>query len=303
MDPLPPSPPPLASPDQAHWSVAACFRDGQTARAFVHHDYSLGEHTHDFVELNLVLSGRGWHFLHGTSFVLDPGQAFVIPPGVPHAYRSEDHLDVYHLLLHPRFFTEHRVRLHALPGFCLMFSVEPFLRAEAGLRHALRLDETRRQTLTTLLDQIHAENQAVATGQDLMEDALALAAVVLLSRWSGASHHLDHVEGDDWQRLQRALEHLHRSLEKPLALAELAAASGLGERAFSRLFTRATGSTPKAYLSFHRVQVASRLLADPDLSITEIGQRVGFYDTPHFCRTFARLMGLPPARYRRRYTS
>lgn len=296
--PLPPPKPPI---DQTHWSVQQCFSQGGRIRAFVHKDYTLGEHTHDFVEVNIVLGGSGWHYLSNCAFELSPGHAFVIPPGVPHAYSSDQHLNVFHLLLHPYFLAEHLIRLRALPGFCLMFSVEPFLRAKNGLRHALLLDAEQQQSVSGLADRLVMECQLAAEGQELLTESLSLALITLLSRWSSQNQNLSKTPSIDWQRIQKVLAFMNHSHVRDLSLAQMAAIAGLGERAFSRLFAQTTGSSPKTYLAFHRIQIAARLLADPNRSITDIGAEIGFYDAPHFCRTFTKLMGLSPARYRQRY--
>lgn len=296
-----PEPPPRPPMNHDHWSVQQCFSQGKKVRAFVHQDYTLGEHTHDFVEINIVQSGSGWHYLPNCAFELSPGHAFVIPPGVAHAYRSDQHLNVFHLLLHPNFLAEQLIKLRALPGFCLMFSVEPFLRAKSGLRHALLLDAEKQQSVSGILDRLVIECQHPAEGQELLTESLSLALITLLSRWCSQNQDLTNAPSDDWQRIQKVLEFINRSRVQELNLAQIAAVAGLGERTFSRLFTQTTGSSPKTYLAFHRIQIAAGLLADPKRSITDIGAEVGFYDAPHFCRTFTKLMGLSPARYRQRF--
>ena len=44
---------------------------------------------------------------------------------------------------------------------------------------------------------------------------------------------------------------------------------------------------------------AARLLADRDLSVTEIAYEVGFGDLSNFVRTFGRAAGMSPSKFRR----
>ncbi|OQC30298.1 MAG: Transcriptional activator NphR [Verrucomicrobia bacterium ADurb.Bin070] len=50
-----------------------------------------------------------------------------------------------------------------------------------------------------------------------------------------------------------------------------------------------------------RINAACRLLTETDHSVTGIAGEVGFYDQSHFSRTFTRLMGLSPLKYRKRH--
>ncbi|WP_445301719.1 helix-turn-helix transcriptional regulator [Microcoleus sp. MON1_C1] len=47
-----------------------------------------------------------------------------------------------------------------------------------------------------------------------------------------------------------------------------------------------------------RIEKAKQLLKRQDLSITYISQQVGFHDQSHFSKTFCKLVGLTPKKYR-----
>lgn len=86
--------------------------------------------------------------------------------------------------------------------------------------------------------------------------------------------------------------------EKP-SLADLGNHVGMHPNAFSRLFKKATGWSPHAWLGRARIDEAEFLLERSDLSIEEIAEKLSFYDRYHFSRQFAYHRGVSPARYRR----
>ncbi|MHC4885580.1 MAG: AraC family ligand binding domain-containing protein, partial [Planctomycetota bacterium] len=51
-----------------------------------------GRHTHDFEELVIVAGGGGTHFTAGQEHKIQAGDAFVIKPGMAHAYLNADGL-------------------------------------------------------------------------------------------------------------------------------------------------------------------------------------------------------------------
>ncbi|MGE6229162.1 helix-turn-helix domain-containing protein [Paenibacillus chitinolyticus] len=66
----------------------------------------------------------------------------------------------------------------------------------------------------------------------------------------------------------------------------------------SYLFHRETGSTLTNYLTAKRLQQASFLLKSTNLSVREIGHRIGFSNFSYFCQLFKKHNGLSPAKYR-----
>src|SRR5579862_7561926 len=52
-------------------------------------NYEIPRHSHAFTELNLVVAGKGHHFILEHAFPVKAGDVFVIPPHVQHAYSRE----------------------------------------------------------------------------------------------------------------------------------------------------------------------------------------------------------------------
>ena len=67
---------------------------------------------------------------------------------------------------------------------------------------------------------------------------------------------------------------------------------------FLRLFSSVLGVTPHQYLVRSRLRHAARLLAEGDISVTDIAYDVGFGDLSNFVRTFHRAAGVSPRKFR-----
>jgi transcriptional regulator GlxA family with amidase domain len=78
-------------------------------------------------------------------------------------------------------------------------------------------------------------------------------------------------------------------------------ASGLAQRTFERRFRAAAGVTPLRYMQQLRVEYAKELLERTDRPAEDIADAVGYSDPGSFRRLFARLVGVTPAQYRRRF--
>jgi AraC family transcriptional regulator len=101
------------------------------------------------------------------------------------------------------------------------------------------------------------------------------------------------------RRIRRSVELMHTQLDQDLNLKALAAASYLSPFHFARLFKKLTGSSPHNYLAGIRATRAQLLLAETDLSVTEIGARVGYLSGSHFTKAFRIATGATPREFRK----
>jgi AraC family transcriptional regulator len=105
------------------------------------------------------------------------------------------------------------------------------------------------------------------------------------------------------RRIRRSVELMHTQLDQDLTLKALAAASYLSPFHFARLFKKLTGLSPHNYLASIRATKAQLLLAETDLSVTEIGARVGYLSGSHFTKAFRLATGATPREFRKSLVS
>ena len=96
------------------------------------------------------------------------------------------------------------------------------------------------------------------------------------------------------RRVERVLEMIDQRLQEPLTVTTLAASAELSVSQFTRLFRRAVGTTPGAYLQACRLSRARTLVERTSLPIAEIMRQVGVSDRSHFARDFQRVHGFSP---------
>lgn len=90
---------------------------------------------------------------------------------------------------------------------------------------------------------------------------------------------------------------------RDIALATLAERAGLEERTFLRRFQKATGMTTREYCQRLRVGKAREMLQFSRLPIDRVAWEVGYGDPGAFRKIFARIVGLTPGEYRRRFSA
>ena len=90
---------------------------------------------------------------------------------------------------------------------------------------------------------------------------------------------------------------------RAVGVGDMAREAGLEERTFLRRFKAATGVKPTEYAQCVRVEKARELLQFTKRPVDQIAWSVGYEDAAAFRRVFARLVGLSPGDYRRRFAA
>jgi AraC family transcriptional regulator len=99
--------------------------------------------------------------------------------------------------------------------------------------------------------------------------------------------------------LEEARDLLHERYAESLRLDDVASAVGVEPDRLARTFRRIYREPMAAYVRRLRVNAAAELLvADADSPIAGIAAEVGFADQSHLTRSFLRMIGTTPARYR-----
>lgn len=130
----------------------------------------------------------------------------------------------------------------------------------------------------------------VSSGTELVMELLCAIAA---SREEAPADHPEE------RLVERAKEEIERRLEARINAAGLADVLAVSREHLSRVFKRRTGWTPYQYVLRRQMLHACHLLTDPAVPVKEIAARLGFDAPGSFGRTFERLLGMSPARFRK----
>ena len=228
----------------------------------------------------LVLRGRGvYRTCGGETYALSAGSVFQRFRGVPHT--TEIDPDSGYL----ECFLELGVSVaNLLFGYGVADPERPVLKTAATAVLAERFAEL-------------GEYCRCASDAELLSripDVVALAWRCL----NGAGSSED-VSGSAHRALiAAACDYLGRDFQKPADLVEFCRRKGCGYENFRKLFRAELGISPHRYRIRRRLDAACALLLRPELSITEISERLGYASPYEFSAQFKRYMGCPPSGYR-----
>lgn len=98
--------------------------------------------------------------------------------------------------------------------------------------------------------------------------------------------------------MDAVLAECEQRLSEPVDFERLAADHAMSYSSLRQRMRRRTGLPPAQYLARLRCEQACEMLGNTDLTVAEVGRRVGIDDPFTFSRTFRRCVGLSPRQYR-----
>jgi AraC family transcriptional regulator len=94
-------------------------------------------------------------------------------------------------------------------------------------------------------------------------------------------------------------DYMNEHIDDEITLTDLASLVGLSRFHFCRAFRLATGHSPRAWLSTHRMRQARALISTTTLPTADISLAVGYKTQSAFTATFRKAFGMSPTEVRR----
>ena len=131
---------------------------------------------------------------------------------------------------------------------------------------------------------------------DVVSDTLLYSLLAMLSSSSASASD----KNGELTLTREILNIIDRNIGRELDIDAVANTLGLARSHISRVFTKVTGKTIKAYINEKRVAYACDLLSNSSFSIGEIACLTGFEESNLFTKFFIYHTGLTPSDYRRK---
>jgi len=95
------------------------------------------------------------------------------------------------------------------------------------------------------------------------------------------------------------LDYIHKNLNVPISLEELASRVGYDPTSLGRIFKKEFGITPMKYINDIKHKKARELLESSDMTVTEISDSLGFYSIHYFSKCFKERENVTPLEFRK----
>jgi AraC-like DNA-binding protein len=255
-------------------------------------------HYHPEIELTLITDSSGQRLVGDSIADYGPGDLVLLGPNLPHSWRSGPVKSGGRV--HRAVVVQFREDFLGAQFFGLkeMTQVAALIkRAACGL--AFGHTNCGRDIARRL-----AEFSTLSPARrllSLLETLLELAEEPHVQPLS-ATHLRPVCRVDDQKRIEKLCRYLNQHFQEQTDFTQLAKRVRMDQSSLCRFFKRATGRTITTYINELRIGAATQLLTETDLSVLEIGFRVGFGNYSNFSRQFRRVKGYSPRFLRQQFS-
>jgi len=253
-------------------------------------------HRHQFSELVIVTRGSALHRSPGGVHPIGAGDVFVLHGNQYHGYSESDALELINILFRMEQLALPLRDIDSLPGYHVLFTLEPALREQDNFESRLQLSAEQLNAVEVRVQAMLREREVRAPGCQFAMLAHFMLIVCDLCRFYS---HLDTPEARSLLRLGSVLGYMRQNFADPITLDQLAEVGCMSRRTLTREFREVLGSSPIDYLIRERIGRAKEMLEDSSMTISEVAYRVGFQDSNYFSRKFREVTGVSPRGLRR----
>lgn len=250
------------------------------------------DHTHDFMELTYVLSGKGKYIIEGEEYIVSGGDLLIGNPGLHHQFlvmdEKEAPVEVYIGVSDLHFVDMPRDSI-------VLENNQPILHCKSELK----------QELNQLCQLMAAEYQTRKSGRYYMLRAYLMQMLLLIVREIRDEKEAEQ-DGYIFESknksyiVKKIISYLNENYASHISLDEIARNMYLSPVYISKLFKEETGESPINYLIQIRLDKAKDiLLTDNYGSIKSVASAVGYEDVYYFSKLFKKYYGMAPAYYRK----
>ena len=242
-------------------------------------DWHSVPHTHNHLELFYIVGGKGQFLIQDQLYPVNPNNLVVINPNVTHT----------------------EVSLNAQPLEYIVLGIEGIELAtnESSNGQFNILDHFESLEISSCLRNILREMEQKNTGYEDVCQAYMEILIIRLMRNIALAVPTESQVVSGNRQCASVKRYIDLHFKEALTLEQLAEDAHMNKYYLSHVFKREYGISPINYMITKRIEESKYLLAETDLSMSQIAQLLGFSSLSYFSQVFRRTQATTPMEYRK----
>ena len=241
-------------------------------------DWHSVPHTHNHMELFFIVGGRGQFLIEDQLHPVDTNSLVMINPNVTHT----------------------EVSLNAQPLEYIVLGIEGIALADSTLSNNQFsiLNYYESAEVSSCLRNILREMEQKNPGYEDICQAFMEILIIRLMRTTVLAVPAETETVSTNRQCAAVRRYIDLHCKEALTLDQLAEEGHMNKFYLSHVFKRTYGVSPINYIIEKRIDESKYLLAETDLSLSQIAQLLGFSSLSYFSQVFRRTQGVSPKEYR-----
>lgn len=261
-----------------HYSVRGTAKLRGASRARYGGDWHSVPHTHNHMELFYIVGGKGQFLIEDQLYPVDTSQLVVINPNVLHT----------------------EVSLNSQPLEYIVLGVDGIELAISGTGNGqfCVLTPSEGAEISSCLRNILREMELKSAGYEDVCQAFMEILIIRLMRSIALAPPAKSNAATTNHQCAAIRRYIDLHFKESLTLDQLAEESHMNKFYLSHSFKRQYGISPINYMIGRRLEESKYLLAETDLSMSQIAQLLGFSSSSYFSQLFSKTQSMTPREYR-----
>ena len=241
-------------------------------------DWHSVPHTHNHTELFFIVSGKGQFLIQGQVFPVDVNNLVIINPNVLHTEISLDAQPLEYIVL-------------GIGG------IELATGENSNGQYCI-LDHLESSEISSCLRNILRETELKIDGYEEICKSYMDILIIRLMRNTALTAQTEPQILSGNRQCAAIKRYIDLHFKEALTLEQLAAEAHMNKYYLSHAFKREYGISPINYLISRRIDESKYLLAETDLSMSQIAQILGFSSLSYFSQVFRKANDTSPMEFR-----
>ena len=253
-------------------------------------------HCHDYYEFYIHLSGGEYMGVDNQLFLLKPNQVFILPPFCMHGLSCTKEMKDYE-----RSYLNLSPEVMRVLG-CGQIDLDQFFRSQtADDVCTYQLTDQDAKKYVAWIDRIrHNQENHSSEGDAIHRFENYTLLMNIMNLLCQTMRKTAPVEGEAFGNsiIQEILTYINNHYTQPIRIENLARSFGVSVSWLSHEFARFTNRSVYDYVLYRRVMLARQQMLG-DASLNDIAYQCGFNDYSNFLRSFTKIIGASPSKYRK----
>lgn len=241
-------------------------------------DWHSVPHTHNHAELFYIVGGKGQFLIEDQLYPVNTNHLVIINPNVTHTEVSLNAQPLEYIVLGIEG-VELSITENSNGQFCI-------------------LDHFESMDITSCLRNILREMELKQPGYEDICQAFMEILIIRLMRSTGLSVPAEPQNTVGNRQCAAVRRYIDHHFKESITLDQLAEEAHMNKFYLSHAFKQEYGVSPINYMISRRLEESKYLLAETDLSMSQIAQLLGFSSLSYFSQVFRKTQGLSPMEYR-----
>jgi AraC-like DNA-binding protein len=248
--------------------------------------YMQNNHFHDGYEILLSLTDAGKIFIEDKTFPLEKGTLMFLKDTTLHRTIAEKNVFYERYVIH---FSRETIEK-------ISTKQTDFSHELCSFNKCVKLGHDQLFSITPLFKNI-IDNKGTDFGSDIKRSITFLELLLKIHNYLGNSEQSKKSVSTEFNKISPIIYYIQNNLNSNLSLDYLSEKFYISKYHLCRIFKDSTGFTVREFIINNRIIKARELLRE-NYSVQETGEKSGFNNYAHFIRTFKKLTGVSPGKFK-----